>query len=64
MKFILIFGVATTLFAIHRSLTYDVTSKLNVQVSNMHYRIVELIISRLLEIIIDFYSGISNKKTN
>ncbi|XP_026298436.1 origin recognition complex subunit 3 isoform X3 [Apis mellifera] len=32
MKFILIFGVATTLFAIHRSLTYDVTSKLNVQV--------------------------------
>lgn len=64
MKFILIFGVATTLFAIHRSLTYDVTSKLNVQVSNMHCRIVELIISRLLEIIIDFYSGISNKKTN
>ena len=42
MKFILIFGVATTLFAIHRSLTYDVTSKLNVQVSNMHCRIVEL----------------------
>lgn len=34
MKFILIFGVATTLHAIHRSLTYDVTSKLNVQVSN------------------------------
>ncbi|KOC66063.1 Origin recognition complex subunit 3, partial [Habropoda laboriosa] len=32
MKFILIFGVATTLHAIHRSLTYDVTSKLNVQV--------------------------------
>ncbi|CAD1477203.1 unnamed protein product, partial [Heterotrigona itama] len=32
MKFILIFGVATTLHAIHRSLTYDVTSKLNVQI--------------------------------
>ena len=32
MKFILIFGVATTLHAIHRSLSYDVTSKLNVQV--------------------------------
>lgn len=34
MKFVLIFGVATTLHAIHRSLTYDATSKLNVQVSN------------------------------
>ncbi|XP_020720428.1 origin recognition complex subunit 3 isoform X2 [Bombus terrestris] len=32
MKFILIFGVATTLHAIHRSLTYDVTSKLNVHI--------------------------------
>ncbi|XP_071859979.1 origin recognition complex subunit 3 isoform X2 [Bombus fervidus] len=32
MKFVLIFGVATTLHAIHRSLTYDVTSKLNVQI--------------------------------
>ncbi|XP_076656484.1 origin recognition complex subunit 3 isoform X2 [Halictus rubicundus] len=32
MKFILIFGIATTLHAIHRSLSYDVTSKLNVQV--------------------------------
>ncbi|KAF3427144.1 hypothetical protein E2986_02465 [Frieseomelitta varia] len=39
MKFILIFGVATTLHAIHRSLTYDVTSKLNVQVFHMQKQI-------------------------
>ncbi|XP_076766421.1 origin recognition complex subunit 3 isoform X2 [Xylocopa sonorina] len=39
MKFILIFGVATTLHAIHRSLTYDVTSKLNVQVFHMQTQI-------------------------
>ncbi|KAK0091384.1 hypothetical protein PV326_003305 [Microctonus aethiopoides] len=32
MKFVLVFGVATTLHAIHRSLSYDVTSKLRVQV--------------------------------
>ncbi|XP_029662947.1 origin recognition complex subunit 3 [Formica exsecta] len=32
LKFILIFGVATTLHIVHRSLTYDVTSKLVVQV--------------------------------
>ncbi|XP_076222484.1 origin recognition complex subunit 3 isoform X2 [Nomia melanderi] len=32
MKFILVFGIATTLHAIHRTLSYDVTSKLNVQV--------------------------------
>lgn len=40
MKFILIFGVATTLHAIHRSLTYDVTSKLNVKVMNVFSLIV------------------------
>ncbi|XP_076173479.1 origin recognition complex subunit 3 isoform X2 [Ptiloglossa arizonensis] len=39
MKFILIFGVATTLHAIHRSLTYDVTSKLNVKVFHMQTQI-------------------------
>ncbi|CAK9816427.1 Origin recognition complex subunit 3 [Anthophora plagiata] len=39
MKFILIFGVATTLHAIHRSLTYNVTSKLNVQVFHMQTQI-------------------------
>ncbi|XP_026826170.1 origin recognition complex subunit 3 [Ooceraea biroi] len=32
LKFVLIFGVATTLHVVHRSLTYDVTSKLIVQV--------------------------------
>ncbi|XP_018366065.1 PREDICTED: origin recognition complex subunit 3 [Trachymyrmex cornetzi] len=32
LKFILIFGVATTLHVVHKSLTYDVTSKLVVQV--------------------------------
>ncbi|XP_074115013.1 origin recognition complex subunit 3 [Cotesia typhae] len=32
MKFVLIFGVATTLHAVHRSLPYDATSKLRVQV--------------------------------
>ncbi|XP_014486637.1 PREDICTED: origin recognition complex subunit 3 [Dinoponera quadriceps] len=32
LKFVLIFGVATTLHVVHRSLTYDVTSKLAVQV--------------------------------
>lgn len=32
LKFVLIFGVATTLHIVHRSLTYDVTSKLVVQV--------------------------------
>ncbi|XP_015115141.1 origin recognition complex subunit 3 isoform X2 [Diachasma alloeum] len=32
IKFILIFGVATTLHAVHRSLSYDVTSKLRVKV--------------------------------
>ena len=33
MKFVLVFGVATTLHAVHRSLSYDVTSKLRVQAS-------------------------------
>lgn len=33
LKFVLIFGVATTLHIVHRSLTYDVTSKLVVQAS-------------------------------
>ncbi|XP_018059490.1 PREDICTED: origin recognition complex subunit 3 [Atta colombica] len=32
LKFVLIFGVATTLHVVHKSLTYDVTSKLVVQV--------------------------------
>ncbi|XP_011865960.1 PREDICTED: origin recognition complex subunit 3 [Vollenhovia emeryi] len=32
LKFVLIFGVATTLHIVHKSLTYDVTSKLVVQV--------------------------------
>ncbi|XP_057339498.1 origin recognition complex subunit 3 [Microplitis mediator] len=32
IKFVLIFGVATTLHAVHRSLPYDATSKLRVQV--------------------------------
>ncbi|KAH0947979.1 hypothetical protein HN011_007458 [Eciton burchellii] len=32
LKFVLVFGVATTLHVVHRSLTYDVTSKLIVQV--------------------------------
>ncbi|XP_015606205.1 origin recognition complex subunit 3 [Cephus cinctus] len=32
VKFVLIFGVATTLHAVHRALTYDVTSKLQVKV--------------------------------
>ncbi|XP_034949827.1 origin recognition complex subunit 3 [Chelonus insularis] len=32
IKFVLVFGVATTLHAVHRSLSYDVTSKLRVQV--------------------------------
>ncbi|XP_043288926.1 origin recognition complex subunit 3 isoform X2 [Venturia canescens] len=32
MKFVLVFGVATTLHAVHRCLSYDVTSKLRVQV--------------------------------
>ncbi|XP_012283310.1 origin recognition complex subunit 3 isoform X2 [Orussus abietinus] len=32
IKFVLIFGVATTLHAVHRTLPYDVTSKLRVQV--------------------------------
>ncbi|XP_012225916.1 origin recognition complex subunit 3 isoform X2 [Linepithema humile] len=32
LKFVLIFGVATSLHVVHRSLTYDVTSKLIVQV--------------------------------
>ncbi|XP_017761181.1 PREDICTED: origin recognition complex subunit 3 [Eufriesea mexicana] len=39
MKFILIFGVATTLHVLHRSLTYDVTSKLNIQVFSMQKQI-------------------------
>ncbi|XP_043251601.1 origin recognition complex subunit 3 [Colletes gigas] len=39
IKFILIFGVATTLHAIHRSLTYDVTSKLNVQVFHIQTQV-------------------------
>lgn len=33
LKFVLIFGVATTLHVVHKSLTYDVTSKLVVQAS-------------------------------
>ncbi|XP_076237844.1 origin recognition complex subunit 3 [Calliopsis andreniformis] len=47
MKFILIFGVATTLHAIHRSLTYDATSKLNVRVFHMDTQI--SILSNVLE---------------
>nr|XP_003701279.1 PREDICTED: origin recognition complex subunit 3 isoform X1 [Megachile rotundata] len=35
MKFILIFGVATTIHAIYRCLTYDATSKLYVHIFNM-----------------------------
>lgn len=33
LKFVLIFGVAITLHVVHKSLTYDVTSKLVVQAS-------------------------------
>jgi len=32
MKFVLIFGVATSLHIVHRSLSYDATSKLKFQV--------------------------------
>ncbi|XP_076621406.1 origin recognition complex subunit 3 [Colletes latitarsis] len=60
IKFILIFGVATTLHAIHRSLTYDVTSKLNVQV--FHTQIQVNILSDVLENIV-FCSEIPFKLT-
>ncbi|XP_053973901.1 origin recognition complex subunit 3 [Hylaeus volcanicus] len=50
IKFVVIFGVATTLHAVHRSLTYDVTSKLNVQVFHIKTQI--NILSDVLENII------------
>ncbi|XP_063988674.1 origin recognition complex subunit 3 [Diachasmimorpha longicaudata] len=42
IKFILIFGVATTLHAVHRSLPYDVTSKLRVKVFHTQTQIKSL----------------------
>lgn len=42
MKFVLVFGVATTLHAVHRCLSYDVTSKLRVQASLMFFFVFEL----------------------
>ncbi|KAG7211303.1 hypothetical protein KM043_010600 [Ampulex compressa] len=47
MKFVLIFGVATTLHAIHRSLSYDVTSKLLVEVFHMQTQM--MILSDVVE---------------
>lgn len=35
MKIVLVFGVATTLHAVHRCFSYDVTSKLRVQASTI-----------------------------
>ncbi|XP_015431243.1 PREDICTED: origin recognition complex subunit 3 [Dufourea novaeangliae] len=60
MKFILIFGVATTLHAIHRSLSYDVTSKLNVQV--FHTQTQMNILSEVIENIV-FCTNIPFKLT-
>uniref|UniRef100_A0A0C9RZS3 Origin recognition complex subunit 3 n=1 Tax=Fopius arisanus TaxID=64838 RepID=A0A0C9RZS3_9HYME len=42
IKFILVFGVATTLHAVHRSLSYDVTSKLRVKVFHTQTQITSL----------------------
>lgn len=42
MKFVLLFDVATTLHAVHKSLTYDVTSKLRVQVFHTETQVKKL----------------------
>ncbi|KAK2584685.1 hypothetical protein KPH14_007025 [Odynerus spinipes] len=42
IKFILLFGIATTLHIVHRSLSYDATSKLKVKVLHMQTQIKSL----------------------
>ncbi|KAI4497623.1 hypothetical protein M0802_007163 [Mischocyttarus mexicanus] len=42
IKFVLIFGIATTLHVVHRSLSYDATSKLKIKVLHMQTQIKSL----------------------
>ncbi|XP_015175736.1 PREDICTED: origin recognition complex subunit 3 isoform X2 [Polistes dominula] len=42
IKFVLLFGIATTLHVVHRSLSYDATSKLKVKVLHMQTQIKSL----------------------
>ncbi|EZA61918.1 Origin recognition complex subunit [Ooceraea biroi] len=74
LKFVLIFGVATTLHVVHRSLTYDVTSKLIVQAiktlsdvldatvfsSNIPFRLIGRVFQLLTDIFLFYDFSVDN----